>query len=121
MSSCCNRRRSRTPPPQHGDPPSHEVGAPEWPLHGLPLREKPTYPEGTPLTAPSAPIWSPSGQSFWQRSPLSGLMRRRFVWSPMAARDAETAEVVGTSAPSTTSTPTKRERFGRITTVELSD
>ena len=90
---CCARRRSRTPPGGRADS-SAQVGAradssthydAPVPVMALPIKFKGGYPIGTPLAAPSAPAWSPGGTHLWQRSPLSGIMRRWFT-SPTGVR-----------------------------------
>lgn len=90
---CCARRRSRTPPNGRADS-SAQVGARAdssthydvpVPVMALPIKFKGGYPVGTCLAAPSAPSWSPGGTHLWQRSPLSGLMRRWFT-SPTGNR-----------------------------------
>ena len=82
----CARRRSRFPPlansshrPGEAESASGPSGAPAWPLAALPVRLKGGYAAGTALAAHSAPVWSPGGTHFWQRSPLSGALRRWFT------------------------------------------
>ena len=89
----CARRRSRSPPPFDSAPrpvvagcDSGPPGAPAWPQVALPVRLKGAYSAGTALAAPSAPSWSPGGTHFWQRSPLSGVLRRWFA-SPTLANN----------------------------------
>ena len=89
----CARRRSRSPPPSDSAPrpvvaccDPGPAGSSEWPQVALPVRLKGGYREGTALAAPSAPAWSPGGTHFWQRSPLSGVLRRWFT-SPTLANN----------------------------------
>ena len=86
----CARRRSRTPPGGRAASSAQvdaraDSGDGSWPVMALPIKLKGRYPEGTCLAAPSAPSWSPGGTHMWQRSPLSGLLRRWFT-SPTGNR-----------------------------------
>ena len=82
----CARRRSRSPPLSNSSPrpvvagcDSGPPGASAWPVVALPVRLKGGYSADTALAAPSALVWSPGGTHFWQRSPLSGVLRRWFT------------------------------------------
>ena len=87
-----------------------------WPTRGLPLRLKLAYPPGTSLAALCAPLWSPNGRSFWQRSPLSGLLRRWQVDSLPSCLGPVTRPVTDAAGSAA-----KRDRFARTPTVELID
>ena len=123
---CCSRRRSRSPPrvgqdrfqPQEAEPPHR------WPAFARHISFKPVYPEGLITAAPSAPSWSPGGRSFYQRSPLSGLLRH-WLLTPKSAAGTPTASPGAINTPaaaaaSSAASPTSpRSRFGRIPTEEL--
>lgn len=123
---CCSRRRSRSPPRVGQDrfQPREAESPHRWPAFARHISFKPRYPEGVITAAPSGPSWSPGGRSFFQRSPLSGLLRhwlltpKSVAGTPSASPGAinTPAAAAASSAASATS---PRSRFGRIPTEEL--
>ena len=66
LFKACSPSRSRSPRRPAPDP------APDL----VTLCLKRTPPPGTPIPCPSAPSWSPGRTTFFQRSPVSGTLRR---------------------------------------------